>query len=148
MIACFLSAYTPVSGRSCLSSSAILPNFLRRWFTPDLPTGGSKASPSSFNVASGLASLNSAISLRLSGRLSNPALSLMYMISSICLTAADTVLLILAVSQFTCRFTLPRISLRMRMFSSSIRATGASITFKISTIWLPYQRRRALCLPS
>ena len=62
---------------------------------------------------------------------------LKYVISSSCFTAADTVLLILAVSQFTFLFTEFLISLRILTFSSSINETCASMIFRISTICAP-----------
>ena len=51
--------------------------------------------------------------------------------------AAETVLLIFAVSQFTFRFTAFLISLRIRTFSSSIRDTCASMILSISTNCAP-----------
>ena len=104
---------------------------------PDFPTGGTRESPSSFKVASGYSSLAAAISSSPSGSLSKPILSRIYNISFICSTAADTVLLILAVSQFTFRFTELRISFNILTFSRFISATCASITFKMSTICAP-----------
>ena len=48
-----------------------------------------------------------------------------------CLAAVRTILLILAESQFDCRFALFLISLMIRIFSSSIRDLCASMTFRI-----------------
>ena len=107
---------------------------------PDFPTGGDKISPSSFSDASGCERRACATSSNPSGSFSKPIVSRKYVISSICLTAAETVLLMFAVSQLTFRFTVLRISFSILTFSSSIRDTCASMTFRISTICEPSLR--------
>ena len=104
---------------------------------PDFPTGGSRYVPSSLSGVSGYSNRSNAISFRFSGRLSKPAFCLIYSISPSCFTAAATVLLIFAVSQFTFRLTEFLISFKIRTFSRFISATCASMIFNISTIWAP-----------
>ena len=72
-----------------------------------------------------------------SGREEKPVVSSIYRISSIWRIAALTVLLMLAVSQFTFRLTLPRISFKIRTFSRFISAMLASMMPSISTICAP-----------
>ena len=62
---------------SSLRRSASSQSFLSRWLTPDFPTGGSRSSPSSFSVASGISSRALAICASPGGRLSNPTVSRM-----------------------------------------------------------------------
>src|SRR5699024_6147058 len=122
---------------SLFSSSAILLSFLSLWLTPDLPTAGDNIAPSSASVASGNSSRSFAICSNPSGRAENPIFSCMKRISSICLTAAWTVLLMFAVSQLTFRLTLPRISFRIRTFSRFITDTFAPMIPSSSTICAP-----------
>ena len=127
------------------SSSAISLILRSLWFTPDFPTGGSRYVPSSLSGVSGYSNRSNAISFRFSGRLSKPAFCLIYSISPSCFTAAATVLLIFAVSQFTFRLTEFLISFKIRTFSRFISATCASMIFNISTIWAPSFKYTTWC---
>ena len=65
LVIIFLLFYVLILSASSLSLRSL-------WFTPDLPTGGSRYSPNSFSAASGFSSLTSAIWLSASGRFSSP----------------------------------------------------------------------------
>src|SRR5699024_7321949 len=94
-----LNHNNPPCSRLTLSANSL--SFRSLWLIPDFPTGGISIAPSSFRVASGFSRRAVAASTSPSGMFSKPIVSLRYVISSTCFTAADTVLLILAVSQFT-----------------------------------------------
>ena len=86
---------------------------------------------------SGFSSLKSAISIRLSLKLSSPTVSLINSISLICLTAASIVLLRLAVSQFTFLLTSLLIPLRIMTLYRFICETTAPIRLRVSVILFP-----------
>ncbi len=102
-----------------LSSSAIADNFLSLWLSSRFSYRRIQYPPSSFSGASGYSSLKQRHLPKISGKLSSPVIISISPISSICFTAALTVFLIFAVSQFTLRFTLLRISFKIRTFSDS-----------------------------